>query len=337
MPLHDILMIHRALANNPDVLLLDEVTGDLDEANGQVCPDLEFIQALSFSLMPHRTLWQIVMKILTDLNVNKGVTCIMVTHDVALKSYAHRVIRMVDGKISRIESTPDFVRRDALDTLAASAPVRAIAALRLDQASQQPDAYAGQHRDAGDILRSRGGWGGVAWSRLDDNDQASEAGVWGTLSWAARGVQQTVQSLLQHAGLASGAPVVAPSPRARMAPTPSGSINMASAPGSRGVTSTGLSGVAAISHAMFAGRSLAASTHANGDVGVGVAHGIVGGSRSIVRTPESYPTFTFAVRARAVALQEEMDRQKAAAAKEERLRAALMARQESRATAMSTS
>jgi len=74
------------------------------------------------------------MKILTDLNVNKGVTCIMVTHDVALKSYAHRVIRMVDGKIWRIESTPDFVRRDALDTLAASAPVRAIAALRLDRA-----------------------------------------------------------------------------------------------------------------------------------------------------------------------------------------------------------
>ena len=33
---------------------------------------------------------QIVMKLLTDLNVSEGVTMVMVTHDTSLKQYAHR-------------------------------------------------------------------------------------------------------------------------------------------------------------------------------------------------------------------------------------------------------
>jgi ABC-type lipoprotein export system ATPase subunit len=31
----------------------------------------------------------------------------MVTHDIALKNYANRVIKMVDGKINTIETIPD--------------------------------------------------------------------------------------------------------------------------------------------------------------------------------------------------------------------------------------
>ena len=59
--------IARALANRPSILLLDEPTGDLDSVNSQL-----------------------VMKLLTDLNVTERVTMVMVTHDTALKSYAHR-------------------------------------------------------------------------------------------------------------------------------------------------------------------------------------------------------------------------------------------------------
>ena len=71
--------IARALSNNPKILLLDEPTGDLDTKNSDI-----------------------IMNILMDLNINEGITMIMVTHDVALKSYGNRVMRMMDGKIFSI-------------------------------------------------------------------------------------------------------------------------------------------------------------------------------------------------------------------------------------------
>jgi len=74
--------IARALANNPDILLLDEPTGDLDSVNTAI-----------------------VMKLLTDLN-KEGITLVMVTHDVGLKFFADRIIWMRDGKIQRTEIVP---------------------------------------------------------------------------------------------------------------------------------------------------------------------------------------------------------------------------------------
>jgi putative ABC transport system ATP-binding protein len=59
---------------------LDEPTGDLDTKNSDM-----------------------IMKLLIDLNKNNNITMIMVTHDVGLKSYADRVVKMVDGKVSAIE------------------------------------------------------------------------------------------------------------------------------------------------------------------------------------------------------------------------------------------
>lgn len=67
--------IARALANDPEIMLLDEPTGDLDTKNTDI-----------------------VMKILMDLN-KRGITLIMVSHDLNLKNYAHRVIRISDGKM----------------------------------------------------------------------------------------------------------------------------------------------------------------------------------------------------------------------------------------------
>ncbi len=67
--------IGRALANNPEVILADEPTGNLDSKTG-----LEII------------------KLLINLN-KKGRTIILVTHDLNLIKYGNKVLRIRDGKI----------------------------------------------------------------------------------------------------------------------------------------------------------------------------------------------------------------------------------------------
>jgi putative ABC transport system ATP-binding protein len=80
--------IARAIANRPSVLLLDEPTGDLDTVNGTI-----------------------ILSLLLHLNRQEQITCIMVTHDTALKAYAHRVVHMVDGKVARIEPISSDTRQ----------------------------------------------------------------------------------------------------------------------------------------------------------------------------------------------------------------------------------
>ncbi len=68
--------IARALANRPTILLCDEPTGNLDTKSGEV-----------------------VMNIIKRLNVEEGVTVVLVTHDPSLKAYADRVVSIRDGVI----------------------------------------------------------------------------------------------------------------------------------------------------------------------------------------------------------------------------------------------
>jgi putative ABC transport system ATP-binding protein len=72
--------IARALVNDPEILLADEPTGNLDSKTGTA-----------------------IMALLEDLNRNQGKTIIMVTHDPAIARYARRIIRIVDGKITDTE------------------------------------------------------------------------------------------------------------------------------------------------------------------------------------------------------------------------------------------
>ena len=72
--------IARALSNRPTILLLDEPTGDLDTRSSDI-----------------------VMKIIMDLNLHDKITMVMVTHDVALKNFASKIVRMSDGKVGSIE------------------------------------------------------------------------------------------------------------------------------------------------------------------------------------------------------------------------------------------
>lgn len=67
--------ISRALANNPEVILADEPTGNLDSKTGKE-----------------------IMKIFTDLN-KQGKTIILVTHDLNLTKFVSKVLKIKDGKI----------------------------------------------------------------------------------------------------------------------------------------------------------------------------------------------------------------------------------------------
>ena len=67
--------IARALVNDPEILLADEPTGNLDSKNGAE-----------------------VMNLLTELN-KEGTTIIMVTHSQHDASFAHRTVHLFDGSI----------------------------------------------------------------------------------------------------------------------------------------------------------------------------------------------------------------------------------------------
>jgi putative ABC transport system ATP-binding protein len=88
--------IARAIANQPELLLLDEPTGDLDTVNTLIA-----------------------MKLLTDLNKKDGITLVMVTHEISMKAYADRVIWMRDGKIQTVERTSAKKKREAYAKLEA--------------------------------------------------------------------------------------------------------------------------------------------------------------------------------------------------------------------------
>jgi putative ABC transport system ATP-binding protein len=68
--------IARALANDPPIIIGDEMTGDLDT----------------------QTSYEI-MNLLVDLNQKRGTTIVFVTHDPRMSKFASRVINMRDGKL----------------------------------------------------------------------------------------------------------------------------------------------------------------------------------------------------------------------------------------------
>lgn len=67
--------VARAIVNEPNLILADEPTGNLDSSNGDD-----------------------VMKMLTHLN-DQGTTVVMVTHSPRNAEFGHKIIRLLDGKV----------------------------------------------------------------------------------------------------------------------------------------------------------------------------------------------------------------------------------------------
>ncbi|HIH26234.1 ABC transporter ATP-binding protein [Candidatus Woesearchaeota archaeon] len=70
--------IARALINDPEVILADEPTGNLDTKNGEL-----------------------IMNMLGELNKKEKKTIVLVTHEKIVSSHAHRVIKIRDGRVEK--------------------------------------------------------------------------------------------------------------------------------------------------------------------------------------------------------------------------------------------
>ena len=66
----------RSLANNPDIIVADEPTGNLDSSTGKM-----------------------IMDILTDFHQKEGKTVIVVTHDSNIAEYSKEIINIQDGQV----------------------------------------------------------------------------------------------------------------------------------------------------------------------------------------------------------------------------------------------
>lgn len=77
------IAIARALVTEPQFLLADEPTGNLDSQTGQAILDL-----------------------LQKLNNQRHLTVVMVTHNTFAATYGHRTLEMRDGRIARDVSAP---------------------------------------------------------------------------------------------------------------------------------------------------------------------------------------------------------------------------------------
>jgi putative ABC transport system ATP-binding protein len=73
--------IARAIVTNPDVLLADEPTGNLDSERSVE-----------------------IMELLTGLNRDSGITVLMVTHEPDMAAFARTIIHFKDGLVERIEA-----------------------------------------------------------------------------------------------------------------------------------------------------------------------------------------------------------------------------------------
>lgn len=83
--------IARAIAKRPDVLLCDEPTGALDIHTGIV-----------------------VLEVIDRINRELGTTTAVITHNAAISSMAHRVVRLADGRVKEVVKNTQRLSADAL-------------------------------------------------------------------------------------------------------------------------------------------------------------------------------------------------------------------------------
>ena len=79
--------IARALVTEPQVLLADEPTGNLDSERSVE-----------------------IMQLLSALNRDGGISIVMVTHEAEMAAYAHTIVRFKDGLVLAIEQREESIR-----------------------------------------------------------------------------------------------------------------------------------------------------------------------------------------------------------------------------------
>ena len=92
--------IARAIVTEPTVLLADEPTGNLDTQRSKE-----------------------IMELLWRLNVDHGITVLMVTHEADMAAYAKRMVRFVDGVVASDTLNPNLAGLHSPNV--AAAPVAA--------------------------------------------------------------------------------------------------------------------------------------------------------------------------------------------------------------------
>ena len=117
--------IARALANEPEILLLDEPTGDLDTRNTVDIMDL-----------------------LLEINLTKRTTFLMVTHNPDIECYADRCLYLRDGSIKRQAVNSRQTPLNFDQYIGAS-----------------PERTAAMHAGRRALTPGGGGGGGVMWGR----------------------------------------------------------------------------------------------------------------------------------------------------------------------------
>ena len=75
----------RALVNNPQIIMADEPTGNLDTSSSQV-----------------------IMELFSKINHELGRTIVMVTHNLELLKFASKTVNIIDGKIVKVEENKDY-------------------------------------------------------------------------------------------------------------------------------------------------------------------------------------------------------------------------------------
>lgn len=88
--------IARALVAKPNLIVADEPTGNLDSSNS------------------HQ-----ILTILKELNEEKNVTVLMVTHDAMIASYAKKLLYIIDGRLDAILEKKDKTQKDYYNEIVA--------------------------------------------------------------------------------------------------------------------------------------------------------------------------------------------------------------------------